>query len=85
MGSSFDSLVSAELQSARKKHAPLNSAHEGYAVILEELDEFKEWVWKKREQRDRAAMLKELVSVGAMCQRLAEDIGLVTPDGGGSR
>lgn len=85
MGSSFESLVSAELESARKKHALLNSAHEGYAVILEELDEFKAWVWKKREQRDKAAMLKELVSVAAMCQRTAEDIGLVNPEGGGSR
>lgn len=34
--------VGAELQKARATHAPMNSHHEGYAVILEELDELWE-------------------------------------------
>lgn len=34
--------VAAELDRARATHAPMNSHHEGYAVILEELDELWE-------------------------------------------
>lgn len=34
--------VANELKSARATHAPMNSHHEGYAVILEELDELWE-------------------------------------------
>ncbi len=61
----------------RKGHAKLNSAHEAYAVILEELDEFWEQVRMKREVRDPAAMLTELVQIAAMAQRAAEDLGLI--------
>ena len=41
------------MERARTKHKPINSAHEGYAVILEELDEFWDEVKKKREMRDK--------------------------------
>jgi hypothetical protein len=34
--------VANELKSARATHAPMNNHHEGYAVILEELDELWE-------------------------------------------
>lgn len=34
--------VEKELSQARATHAPMNSHHEGYAVILEELDELWE-------------------------------------------
>lgn len=34
--------VGAELTNARATHAPMNGHHEGYAVILEELDELWE-------------------------------------------
>lgn len=75
---SFQRLVSDELTSAREKHpGKQNSFHEGYAVLLEEVDEFKEEVWKKQSKRDPAKMLAELVQVAAMAQRTAEDLGLV--------
>ena len=32
-------LIRAEYNRARAKHAPMNSAHEGYAVLKEEVDE----------------------------------------------
>jgi hypothetical protein len=73
----FLKAVEAELAQARSQHAKLNSAHEAYAVILEELDEFKLEVWKKRSQRDPVNMLKELIQIAAMCARTAEDIGLL--------
>ncbi len=71
-------LVTNELTEARDKHAVLNSAHEAWAVILEELDEFKTQVFKRREARDKQNMLRELIQTAAMCQRAAEDLGLLT-------
>lgn len=68
----FHELQAAELESAKSKHPPLKSAHEGYAVILEELDEV--WVHVKTKQPDYRAMRRELIQVAAMAQRMAEEI-----------
>lgn len=65
-----------ELSQAEKGHKPLNSAHEAYAVILEELDEFKGEVWKRRENRDPAKLYKDLLQTAAMCWRAVRDLGL---------
>jgi len=75
----FWQMVASELVEARDKHkAALNSAHEAWAVILEELEEFKTQVFKRRENRDKQNMLRELIQTAAMCQRAAEDIGLIS-------
>lgn len=71
--SKFAALVAQELADARAGHGPINSLHEGFAVILEEVDEFKAEVWKKRSKRDLNNALIELVQIGAMAQRVAED------------
>jgi valyl-tRNA synthetase len=68
--------VKAEMDSAMKKHSPLNSAHEAYAVILEELQEFWVEVMKKRQNRDKKAMRAELVQVAAMACRTIADLDL---------
>jgi hypothetical protein len=73
----FLDLVEAETIRAAGKHPALHSAHEAYAVILEELDEFKTEVWKQTARRDRAAMLAELVQIAAMATRTAVDLGLI--------
>lgn len=70
--------LDGEFKRACQKFRPLNSSHEAYAVILEELQEFWIEVMKKREQRSREAMLKELVQVAAMCWRAANDMGLLS-------
>jgi hypothetical protein len=70
----FQSHVRKELKRARKTHGPIHSAHEGYSVILEELEEFWGEVKKKQAKRSRPRMFKELVQVAAMAQRTAEDI-----------
>jgi hypothetical protein len=75
--SDFQARVTRELECARKGHQPLNSAHEAYAVILEELDEFWEQCRLKRRLRDREIMLQELVQIAAMAQCAAEDLGLM--------
>ncbi len=51
-----------------------HSAHEGYAVILEELDELKTEVFKKKEKRDYTLMRKEAIQVAAMAIRFIRDV-----------
>ena len=70
--------VDAALTSAVRKHRSIYSAHEGYAVILEELDEVKAEVWKSTP--NRAALYKELQHVAAMAIRMAIDLVLYVPD-----
>lgn len=70
----FAELVKAELAEARDKHGPMLSVHEGYAVILEELDEVWDEVKKKTKERDLPNLLKELIQVGATAQKMAEDV-----------
>lgn len=65
-----------ELERAREQFAAYNSAHEAYAVILEELEEFWAWVKVKREARDREAMRAELIQIAATAIRAVEDLGL---------
>lgn len=74
---SFTDLVGDELARARAEHGPMASAHEAYAVILEELEEFRAEVFRKQAARDKGRMRDELVQLAAMCQRAAEDLGLV--------
>ncbi|MCC6947591.1 MAG: hypothetical protein IT539_07460 [Bradyrhizobiaceae bacterium] len=58
--------VGAEISLAIKKHGPtFASMHEAYAVILEELEEFKTEVFKKSHDRDRTNMEDELIQVAA--------------------
>ncbi len=73
----FMTLVDHEASRATAKHPPLNSHHEAYAVILEELDEYKAEVWKQTKDRDPAAMRTELVQLAAMCLRAAVDLNLM--------
>ena len=70
----FRALVKEELARARDGHAPQNSLHEGYAVLLEEVDEFWDEVKKKTKNRDLKKTLAELVQIAAMAQRTAEDV-----------
>jgi hypothetical protein len=69
----FTQQVSNELKSARAHHPKLNSLHEGYAVILEEMDELWAEIKKKRHARNVANIWTELVQIAAMAQRTAED------------
>ena len=75
----FSDYVRLELENIRDK-GDFNSCHEAYGVILEEVDEFWDEVKKKRQNRDYANILKELVQIGACCQKAAESLGLVPPE-----
>lgn len=66
--------VDREVRRAQAKWAPMNSAHEAYAVILEELDEFWAEVRKKATEYDPLAMYDELVQIAAMAARANHDV-----------
>ena len=65
--------IRQEFERATEKHKTFNSAHEGYAVLLEEVDELWEEVKKKYEKRDGTKMRKEAVQVAAMAIRFIVD------------
>ncbi len=66
--------VTEEFNRATENIPPFNSAHEGYAVLLEEVDELKAEVWKKDRERDRARMRKEAAQVAAMAMRFLVEL-----------
>lgn len=73
-------MVERELEAARSAHPAQNSFHEGYAVLLEEVEEAWALVKTRGLKRDaglRYNLLEELVQVAAMAQRMAEDNGLI--------
>ncbi len=54
--------------------APFHSAHEGYAVLLEELEELKAEVFKPQSKRSTAKLRLEALQVAAMGLRFIIDI-----------
>lgn len=66
--------IKAELKFAMSKYPAMNSAHEGYGVLLEEVDELWEIVKVKQKNRDIVNMRKEAIQVAAMAIRFAIDI-----------
>jgi hypothetical protein len=66
--------VHAEAERAGKIFAPFNSAHEGYAVLAEEVDELWQHVKVKQGKRDVEAMIAEAKQVAAMALRFMVDL-----------
>jgi len=61
-----------ELRSARAKFPAMHSAHEGYAVLLEEMDEL--WDEIKTKGASIEKMRAEAIQVAAMAIRFIEDV-----------
>ena len=57
--------VREEYERARTKYPPYSNLHEGYAIILEELDELWDEVKIKEELRDPGALYKEALQVAS--------------------
>lgn len=64
--------IAAEVVRAQLKHGPMKSAHEGYAVMLEELDEL--WDEVKKRHPDKRMMRSEAIQIGAMAARFVLDV-----------
>ena len=66
MPDKYDTVFSIleELERANRIYEPFNSPHEGYAILLEEMDELFEEIKKK--QPDKTRMREEAIQVGAM-------------------
>ncbi len=65
--------VSEEFTRAVDTYPPMNSPHEGFAVLLEEVDELWDEVKRKPAVRSNAAMRLEAIQVAAMALRFAFD------------
>lgn len=76
----FDSIdavtteVLHEVARAKTTFLPFNSAHEGYAVLREEIDELWDEVKKNQRIRDKATMRKEAIQCAAMAVRFVMDV-----------
>jgi hypothetical protein len=64
--------ILAELHRATLKHPPIQSVHEGVAIIREEFDEL--WEVAKRRDPDPARLHEEAVQVAAMAARFVRDL-----------
>ena len=66
--------VGEELSRALRKHEKLTSAHEGYAVILEELDELWDEIKVRQSKRRPKKMKREAIQVAAMAMRFVLEV-----------
>ena len=66
--------VFIETLAASDMYPPMNSAHEGYAVLLEEVDELWDHVKTNQKKRDLIKMRAEAIQVAAMAIRFVHDI-----------
>lgn len=66
---SFLEALDAEYKKAVGKHGRMNSLHEGYAVLAEEVDEFWDEVKKKPRNRKPEDIRGELIQIAAVAMR----------------
>jgi len=66
--------VAQEYFRATALYKPFNSAHEGYATLLEEMDELWEEVKKRPDAVSKDEMRSEAIQVAAMAIRFIFDV-----------
>lgn len=68
-------VIVEEMWKATKQYGPLNSCHEGFAVIKEEVDELWEEIkYNPNKPRDMDKVKAEAIQVGAMAIRFLVDL-----------
>ncbi len=63
-----------EANRASEKWPTMNSAHEAFSVLKEEVDELWDHVKTNQTKRDLTAMRKEAIQVAAMALRFASEV-----------
>jgi len=63
-----------EFERANTLYPKFNSTHEGYAVILEELDELWELVKRNKGVKGNDNMRKECIQIAAMAVRFMDNL-----------
>lgn len=53
---------------------PMNSAHEGYGVLMEEVEEMWDEIKVNQKRRDLVKLRKEAIQVAAMAIRFVHDV-----------
>ena len=66
--------VEHELEGATRRYGPFYSAHEGYAIILEEMDELWSIIKRKPDSVKLEEMREEAIQVAAMAMRFLIDV-----------
>ena len=66
--------IEGELTRAVEAYPAFNSAHEGFSVLNEEVDELWDHVRVKPKNRDAEAMQQEAIQIAAMALRFAYDV-----------
>lgn len=66
--------IKAECESAMQAYPAFHSYHEGYAVLLEEVDELWDQVKLKPKLQDKAKMRLECIQIAAMALRFAIEL-----------
>lgn len=73
--------VANEIQTAREKYGNFNSTHEVYGVLIEEVEEFFEYVRQKpytKTDGERAGkengMINELIQISAIALRAIDEL-----------
>ena len=66
--------VLEECAEACSRYPAMRSPHEGYAILLEEVDELWELVRVKQLQHDYVAMRREAIQIAAMAMRFVHDL-----------
>ena len=68
-------IVGKEVKEAQERWKPFNSAHEAYAILLEEVDELWEMVKYYQKNKDVIlSLIREAIQVAAMAIRLTHDV-----------
>lgn len=66
--------IEEEYMKAREKFGPFDNGHEGYAVILEELEELWEMVKSKPDHNISLEMYRECIQISAMAMAFAVEL-----------
>jgi len=69
----FRKYVEEQLEKTKHKKQ-ISSIHEGYGLLIEEVDEFFDEVKKKTSVRFKEDVVKELAQIAVICERIYNDL-----------